>query len=112
MPVKVISQKVLFEYLRNNPLHVAVHVGELDDMNGKDYIFVDILSDELIGYDNAGTYKTSLQITVATKDFDDRYTLTKYVQKLLNVRTDYAKSYDYEYWVSRSKCEVVLCESQ
>lgn len=109
MPRNVFTQKELFDYLKANPLGVSVHIGELEDMNGKDYIFVDFLSDSLIGADDSGVYKTSLQITVCTKNFDDRFTLTKYVQEFMNVQTNYDKTYDYEYWTSRSKGECILC---
>lgn len=103
------TQKGIFEYLQNNPLGVPVHIGDLEDMNGSDYIFLDYLTDRLIGWDDKGTYKTELQITVATKDFDNRKILTDYVRDYINVSTMFDKSLEFEYYISRNNAIVVLC---
>lgn len=39
------TQKEIYTYLKNNPLHVPVHIGDLEDMEGQDYIFLDVLND-------------------------------------------------------------------
>ena len=66
------TQKELYELLCTNPLNVDVHIGDLDDMQGKDYIFLDFINDVAIGYDDNGDYQTIIQISVATKDFEKR----------------------------------------
>lgn len=103
------TQKGIYDYLCANPLGVPVHIGDLEDMNGSDYIFLDYLTERIIGYDDKGTYKMELQITVATKDFDNRKTLTDYVRDYINVSTMYDKSLEFEYYISRNNATVVLC---
>lgn len=104
------TQKGIYEYCLANPLHVNVCVGDLEDLNGEDYIFIDFLSEDLIGYDNRGTYETELQITIATKDFDHRRILTRYIQEYMNVSTYYETSYAFEYYLSRNTATIILCD--
>lgn len=106
------SQKGIFEYLKANPLGVPVHIGDLEDMNGNDYIFLDYLTDRIIGWDDRGAYKTELQITVATKDFDNRKILTDYVRKYINVSTMFDKSLEFEYYISRNNALVVMFDGE
>lgn len=108
----IYSQKGIYEYLVNNPLGVAVNVGDLEDLNGEDYIFLDFLSEDLIGYDDKGTYRTELQITIACKDFENRKTLTKYVQEYINVSTYYETSYAFEYFLSRNTAQVIIHDDE
>lgn len=105
----IYTQKGIYDYLCANPLGTAVNVGDLEDLNGQDYIFLDFLNEDLIGYDDKGTYRTELQITVACKDFENRKTLTKYVQDYMNVSTYYETSYAFEYYLSRNTATVILC---
>lgn len=106
------TQTKIYEYLVNNPLKVDVHIGDLEDMNGKDYIFLDYLNDYLIGSDDKGCYKTSIQFTVATRDFDKRKILTKYIQDQFNVQTTYEKDMEFEYYLSRNTTELVLWQNE
>lgn len=108
----IYTQKGIYEYLQANPLGVDVCVGDLEDLNGQDYIFLDYENEELIGYDDRGTYKTQLQIVVACKDFENRKTLTKYIQAYMNVSTYYETSYAFEYFLSRNTATVVLCDDE
>lgn len=85
---KHISQKEIYEYLLANPLNVDVHIGDLEDMQGKDYIFLDYLNDESILRDDDAYYQTIIQISVLTKDFENRKTLVNYIkQKFLSAPT-------------------------
>ena len=58
----IYTQKEIYDYLLANPLEVDVSVGDVEDLNGKDYIFLDYTSDNLISSDNRGVYQTYLQI--------------------------------------------------
>lgn len=106
----IYSQKDIYDYLVANPLGVDVSVGDVEDLNGKDYIFLDFQYDELIGSDNRGVYRTSVQITVATKDFDDRKVLADYVKNLFNVEVTYEKAFDFEYFLARCRSGVLMYE--
>lgn len=106
----IYSQKQIYDYLCMNPLNVNVAVGDVDDLNGRDYLFLSFTNENLIGYDNGGTYQTYLQITVATRDFEDRKTLVKYIKNYLNVTVTYEKATDFEYFVARCVCGVLMYE--
>ena len=83
-------------------------VGDVNELNGKDYIFLDYTDEELIGSDNRGEYQMYLQITVATRDFDSRKALVEYVKNLLNVTITYEKDFDFEYYIARCTCGVLM----
>ena len=104
----VYTQKQIFDYLVANPLGVEVHVGALEDMNGQDYIFYNPLYDTLLGSDDRGVYRSRLQITVATRDFEDNKTLVNYVKDFFNVSVNYDKSYEFEYYLTRCECGVLM----
>lgn len=104
----MITQKQLFNYLKANPLNVKVHFGDLEELNGNDYIFVDLITDNLIASDDKGIYKTTIQITIATKDYDDRNTLTKYVKDYINVSCRYDRQNEYQYFLAILECEVIF----
>lgn len=104
----IYSQKEIYEYLLANPLNVAVEVGDVEDLNGLDYIFLDFTNDELIGSDDRGCYQSFIQITVATKDFENRKILTRYVKDYLNVSVNYQKSAEFEYYLANCTCGVLM----
>lgn len=106
----IYSQKRIFDYLAANPLGVDVRVGDVDNLNGKDYLFYNILYDTLIGSDNRGVYKTRINITVATRDFANRKTLTDYLKEFLNLSVTYGVSEGFEYYTAVCECDVLLCE--
>lgn len=106
----IYTQKQIYDYLRANPLGVEVSVGDVKNLNGGDYIFLDYTNDNLIGYDNRGTYQNYIQITTATRDFEDRKTLVKYIKQFLNVSVTYEKAIDFEYFVARCECGVLMHE--
>lgn len=104
----MISQQELYDYLLANPLNVDVNIGALQNMNGKDYIFLDYLTDTLIPSNDKGCHQTSLQITIATKDFERRKTLVAYVKQKLNVLINYDTDNEFEYFVARCECGVLM----
>lgn len=106
----IYTQKQIYDYLCTNPLNVDVSVGDVKNLNGGDYIFLDFTNDELISSDDKGCYQSYIQITVATKDFENRKTLVKFVKDFLNVTVTYEKAIDFEYFVARCVCGVLLHE--
>lgn len=104
----IYTQKMIYDYLLANPLKVDVSVGDVEELNGKDYIFLDYTDEQLVSYDDKGAYQTYLQITVATRDFENRKTLVEYVKKYLNVVVAYEKAIDFEYFLARCTCGVLM----
>lgn len=103
------TQKEIYEYLSNNPLGVEVHIGDLEDMQGKDYIFLDYFEDVLIGSDDSGMYQTILQISVLTRDFDNRKTLMSYIRELFpTIHPTYSKSDEFEYYQAQFNIGVFI----
>lgn len=102
------KQKDIYDWLKTNPLGVDVEVGSKDDLNGRDYLFLNFLTEELIGSDDKGVYKTSVQITVATKDFEDRNLLVDFIKEKFNVYVTYDTSDEFEYYVADCNFEVIL----
>lgn len=106
----IYTQKEIYDYLSANPLGVEVYVGDVGNLNGDNYIFLDYTNDDLIGYDNRGTYQHYIQITVATRNFEDRKTLVKYITDKFNVSISYEKAIDFEYFLARCTCGVLMHE--
>lgn len=106
----IYTQKDIYDYLCENPLNAHVAVGDVKSMNGEDYILLDYQNDAIIPSDNSGVYQTYLQITVATTDFEKRKTLTDYIKKYFSVSVTYEKSIEFEYYVARCSCGVLLYE--
>lgn len=102
------NQKQIYDYLLENPLGVNVAVGDVEDLNGEDYIFFDYLEDELIPFDDKGIYQAMIQITVCTKDFENRKILTDYIKAKFNVFVNYEKSIEFEYYLARCNCGLVM----
>lgn len=104
------TQKEIYEALCKNPLGVNVHVGDLDDLNGKDYIFLDFTNDEGMFSDNKADYQTFIQITCATKDWKNRKILAKYIKQLFNVSITYETSSSFQYYLARCSFGCLLYE--
>lgn len=102
------TQKEIYDYLKANPLNTAVHIGDLDDMNGEDYIFLDVLNDLAITHDDTACYQTIIQISVATKDYEKRKALVSYIQKEFLSAPTYSKSDESEYYVAQFTTGVLL----
>lgn len=104
------TQKEIYDYLCLNPEGVDVHIGDLEDMDGKDYIFLDFLNDVAMLRDNDADYQTMIQISVTTKDFEKRKTLTKYIQGEFLSAPTYSKSAESEYYIAQFTIGVILSE--
>lgn len=104
------TQKEIYEYLVANPTSTNVHIGDLEDMNGEDYIFLDFLNDVAMLRDNDADYQTMIQISVTTKDFEKRKTLTKYIQDEFLSAPTYSRSVEGEYYVAQFTIGVLLTQ--
>lgn len=105
---RVYSQKELFDYLKANPLNANVHIGDIDNMNGRDYIFLDYLSESPDRFDNDGCYKTSIQISVYVRNFINRKTLVDYIKRLSVFDITYDDSQEGNYFVADMITEIFL----
>lgn len=94
------TQKEIYEYLKGNPLNVEVHIGDLEDLNGKDYIFLNYLNEKIIGSDNKGDYLSFIHMTVCCKDFDNTRLLVRYIKDKFNCAIDYERT-NYGYYLAR-----------
>lgn len=102
------TQKEIFELLKSNPLNVKVHTGDLDDLNGEDYIFFDSLSDDLIASDNSGSYVTEVQFTVFCKNFDDRKRLVNFLKQNFVGRVNRENDIKNGYFLARMRTELFI----
>jgi len=108
----IYTQGQIYNYLSQNPLNLEVFVGDAENLNGGDYIFFDITNEDMIHYDNRGAYQTYIQITIATKNYDNRNLLVNYVKKFLNVTVNYEKAIDFEYFIARCECGILMKPEQ
>jgi len=102
------TQKEIYDYLVANPLNIDVHIGDLEDMNGKDYIFLDYMNDVAMLRDNNADYQTLIQISVLTKDFEDRKTLVNYIKEEFLSAPTYSKSEEFEYYQAQFTIGVII----
>lgn len=102
------TQKEIYDYLKANPLNVKVHIGDLEDMNGNDYIFFDVLNELTFNRDNDADYQTIIQISVCSQNYEDRKSLVKYIQKQFMSAPTYSKSNEAEYYVAQFTFGVLL----
>lgn len=107
---RTFTQKEIYEYLVANPLGTAVHIGDLEDMNGNDYIFLDYLNEEPMLRDNTADYQTIIQISVLTKDFEDRKTLVNYIKDKFLIAPEYSKSDEFEYYQAQFTTGLFISE--
>lgn len=108
MPKKNFTQAEIWEYLQGNPLDVKVHIGDLEDLNGEDYIFFDYLTDRVIAYDNTADYVTSVQFTVCTRDFERRKVLVKYLKQMFVGNVSYEHDFEHQYYLSRLQTDLFI----
>lgn len=102
------TQKEIYDYLKANTLSVKVHIGDLEDMDGEDYIFLDYLNELPFLRDNTADYQTIIQISVCTTDFEKRKTLVSYIQKKFLSAPTYSKSTESEYYVAQFTFGVLI----
>lgn len=106
------TQSEIYNLLTANPLNTLVNIGDLEDLQGKDYIFLDFLTDVSIKYDDTAMYQTLIQITTATKDFESRKTLVKYIKSLFLSSPTYTKDAEFDYYLAQFTIGVFLKEEQ
>ena len=102
------TQKDIYDYLLANDLGFEVNVGALDDLNGLDYFFLNYIGEDLIGYDNRGAYRTEIQITVASRDFEKMRRGVQYIKDKFNVSIYYNKSAEFEYYTADCTFSIIL----
>lgn len=105
---KMITQREIYDFLLANPLGVAVHIGDLEDMNGNDYIFLDYLNDEPILRDDDAYYQTIIQISVLTKDFEHRKTLVNYIKNKFLSAPTYSRYDESQYYQAQFTFGVIV----
>lgn len=110
--IRVWTQTEIYNYLLSNPLNAKVHTGSLEDMNNEDYIFFDMLSEQVLASDNNGLYKSTVQFTVATKDFDRRKTLVKYIKEMFVCSIEYLRSDEAEYYIAYCSTALFMREEE
>ena len=108
MMTKMITQREIYDFLLANPLGVAVHIGDLEDMNGNDYIFLDYLNDEPILRDDDAYYQTIIQISVLTKDFEHRKTLVNYIKNKFLSAPTYSRYDESQYYQAQFTFGVIV----
>lgn len=104
------TQKEIYEYLKANPLDVQVHFGDLEDMNGQDFIFVDYLNELPTLRDNDAYYQSIVQISVLTKSYKDRKTLSKYIQQKFLSAPTFSVSDEHQYYQAQFNIGVFVYE--
>lgn len=104
------TQKEIYDYLKANPLGTQVHIGDLEDMDGQDYIFLDYMNEEPMLRDNEADYQMIIQISVLTKDFEDRKTLVNYIKQKFLIAPEYSRSDESEYYQAQFTTGVFVHE--
>lgn len=110
--MRTYTQKEIYDYLCANPLGTAVHVGNLEDMNGSDYIFLDYFQDIAMLRDDSADYQTILQISVLTRDYEDRKALVNYIQDEFLSAPTYSRNITYEYYQAQFNIGVFIHSEQ
>lgn len=106
--MKLYSQTEVFEFLKRNPYGTKVHVGDLEDMGNQDYIFLAYLYDNAIPSDNKAVYKSTINISVATKDLDRCRALVKYIRGEFISNVTYTHSEEHEYYLATMETVILL----
>lgn len=104
------TQKEIYDYLKANPLGTQVHIGDLEDMDGQDYIFLDYMNEEPMLRDNEADYQMFIQISVLTKDFEDRKVLVNYIKQKFLIAPEYSRSDESEYYQAQFSTGVFIHE--
>ena len=107
---RLFTQKEIYDYLVANPLSTNVHVGALEDMNGNDYIFINYMDELPTLHDDDANYQSLIQISVLTKDFENRKTLVNYIKKQFIFAPNYSRSDEGEYYQAQGTIGVFIYE--
>ena len=99
---------IVITMVESTKLEISSKWETLDNENGEDYIFLDYYSDIPKLRDNDADYQTMIEISVLTKDFEDRKILVEYIkQKFLSTPT-YSRSDEYEYYQAQFQTGVFI----
>lgn len=104
------TQKEIYDYLVANPLGVNVHIGDLEDMNGQDYIFLDYTNDVPMLSDNQADYQNVIEISVLTNDFENRKVLVDYIKQKFLIAPTYSRSDESHYYMAQFTTGVFISE--
>lgn len=104
------TQKEIYEFLQANPLGVAVHIGDLEDMQGRDYIFFDYFEEVPMLRDNEADYQSVVQISVLTKDYENRKALVDYIKTKFLITPSYSHDEDFDYYQAQFTTGVFIDE--
>lgn len=104
------TQKEIYDYLVANPLGVNVHIGDLEDMNGQDYIFLDYTNDVPMLSDNKADYQNVIEISVLTNDFENRKVLVDYIKQKFLIAPTYSRSDESHYYMAQFTTGVFISE--
>lgn len=107
---RVWKQEELLEFLQNNPLGVEVHIGDLDDLNGKDYIFFDYISENEIPSDDGAMYQTMVQLTICVRDYEHRKILSRFLREHFMGSVSYEHSSEFNYYLARMRTGLFIYE--
>lgn len=107
---RLYRQSEIYDYLKANPLGVEVHIGDLEDMQGKDYIFLDYMNESPTLQDNNAYYQSLIQISVLTKDFANRRTLVHYIQDEFLSAPTYSHYDEFDYYQAQFTIGVFIYE--
>lgn len=106
---RAFTQAEIYNYLCDNPYDINVHIGDLEDMQGNDYVFFDYLTENIIGADNKSVaYRVNVQFTIAVKDFTKIKPMVDYIKDMFVVTVNYEKSEEHEYYLARCETWVFI----
>lgn len=108
--MRTYTQKEIYDYLKANPLGTNVHIGDLEDMNGQDYIFLDYLNDIPMLSDDTADYQSRIQISVLTNDFENRKVLVDYIKQEFLIAPEYSRSDESHYYMAQFTTGVFIDE--
>lgn len=106
---KMFTQKEIWDFLNENPFSIQVHVGDLEDLNGQDYIFFDYLTDNPISADNEYSSEVNeVQFTVCVKDYQTRRNVVQYIKQMFQCTVSYEHAEEHEYYLARMRTGIII----
>lgn len=107
---KRFTQTEIKEYMEANPYGFLFHIGDLASLNNQDYIFFAYASERLISADNKADYVSSVEVSIASTDYDKVRAVARYVQGLFNIGFTYSNSDEHEYYLAQGETEVFISD--